>query len=102
MLTFHRIPRVNLGHPLAGGGTDYAVWETFDYSGSLGILSDRVEWADGDYYFDWRFRADTDNAFAIKVSTTVERWQWDEIGEEWYYAGKTDLSTIISIANYWQ
>jgi hypothetical protein len=95
---FYRLPRVNLDHPLAEGGTDYAAWETFDYSGSLGILSDRFEWADGDYYFDWRFRSDMDNVFAIKISATVDWYHWNV--DSWEYYSQTPLSYIISIALY--
>lgn len=29
-----------------------------------------VDWANGYYYFDWRFRTDSDDVFAIKISAT--------------------------------
>jgi hypothetical protein len=86
--------------PLAEGGSSYKVWETLDYASQMTFADDRVEYAGAEYYFDWRFRTDSDDVFAIKVSATVEWRQWS--GYEWVYADETELALIISITNYWQ
>jgi len=95
--------------PLAQGDNDYKVWETLDYSNHTGYSEDDcIKYASAQYYFDWRFRIDSDDIFAIRVSAVVEWWEWYDPdpwtpGDEyWTYAGETDLSLVISIANYWQ
>ena len=55
-----------------------------------------------DYYFDWRFRTDSDYEFAIRVAATVEWGQWNEQLGRWEYVAETPVSTVVSIANYWQ
>ncbi|OYT44731.1 hypothetical protein B6U84_03465, partial [Candidatus Bathyarchaeota archaeon ex4484_40] len=100
----HDVFRVELQHPIAEGGTDYAVWQTYDYRAKLNNEDDRVEQATACYYFDWRYRADGDDLFAIRVSVTVEWYEWDPetpSGGSWVYAGQTELSVIISIVDYW-
>ncbi len=101
--TFFVVRRVALENPLAAGDTSYKVYETLDYSGHLdGSESDCISYASTQYYFDWRFRTDSDDVFAIKISGTVEWYQWNEYYLSWDYAGEADMSTVISIADYWQ
>ena len=95
-------------HPFAQGDASYKVWETLDYSGHLGSSeSARIKYAGAQYYFDWRFRTDSDDIFAIRVSAVVEWWEWYDPdpwtpGDEyWTCAGETELSIIISIVDYW-
>jgi len=74
---FYHVPHVDLHHPLAEGGSSYAVWETYDYTSKLVWEDDRIDWAVGYYYFDWKYRSDSDDIFAIRISATVE---WYEQG----------------------
>jgi len=100
---FYNVFRVDLHHPLAEGETDYAVWEKYDYTFKLVDEDDRVEWAAACYYFDWRYRSDSDDVFAIRVSATVEWYEWDPetpSGGSWICAGQTEVSLIISIVDY--
>jgi len=113
-IIWETISSVNLldnpnSHPFAQGGTSYYVYETLDYSSHLGGLeTDRIDNAGAQYYFDWRFRTDLDDVFAIKVSATVQwaKWEWDDYYQRYYWdyttLYETKLSFVISIANYWQ
>ena len=102
---FYHVPRVDLHHPLAEGGSSYAVWETYDYTYDLLDEDDGIDWAVGYYYFDWRYRSDSDDVFAIRISATVEWYIWysdPSSGEEyWECEGETELSMVISIVNYY-
>jgi len=93
-----QIIREKVHNPLAEGGSSYKVWETLNYP-ALESETDRISDASAQYYFDWRFRTDSDDIFAIRVSATVEWWRWEST--DWVYAGETKLSIVISIANYW-
>ncbi|MEM3040914.1 MAG: LamG domain-containing protein [Nitrososphaerota archaeon] len=113
-ITWNAISGVKLmdnpnSNPLAEGGSYYKVYETLDYSGHLGSLeSDRIKYAGAQYYFDWRFRTDSDDVFAVKVSATVQwaKWTWDDYYQRYYWdcttIYETKLSFIISVADYWQ
>jgi hypothetical protein len=73
-------------------------WNYWKLAGSNGVPT--VNWAEGHSAFDWRFRTDSNDVFAIKVTATVT------FGECYPYVGWTNLhtdsrSTIISMANYW-
>jgi len=98
---------VEIYHPIADGGSNYKIWETLDYSEKIQSDLDRVEYAASQCYFDWRFRTDSDDIFAIRVSAVVEWWEWYDPdpwtpGDEyWTCAGETELSIIISIVDYW-
>jgi hypothetical protein len=102
--------RVDLHDPFAEGVADYYVKEDFDYTQEHSFVTydDGILWSNPQYYFDWRFRTDSDDIFAIKISVTVDwaKWTWDE-GQEMYIwehqtGYVTTLSSVISIANYWQ
>ena len=71
----------------------------------LNSEGDRVERATACYYFDWRYRADSeDDVFAIRVSVTVEWYEWDPetpSGGSWVYTGQTSLSVVLSIVEHW-
>ena len=62
--------------------------------------------AGAQFYFDWRFRTDSDDVFAIRVSA-VEWYKWntdvpeDPYDDQWVPAGETEPSLIISIAGFW-
>ena len=87
--------------PAATGETSYYIYETVDYWDKLGWgESSRVDLADAQYLFDWRFRTDSDDIFAIKVSATVEWGLWG--GSSWCKVAETTVSFVISLANYWQ
>ena len=99
----------SLSHPIAEGGPSFRVWKTLDYSPHLGSYEDdRIKYASAQYYFDWRFRTVSDDVFAIRVSAVVEWYQFDEgkpddpTDDKWVYAGKSTLSLVISIADYWE
>jgi hypothetical protein len=51
-------------------------------------------------YLDWRYKVDTDDVFAIRISATVEWYWWNEGGFMWEPIGQTEISMIISIADY--
>ena len=87
-------------NPMAEGGSSFNVWETLNYYSQMSSQADRIEDAGADYYLDWRFRTDSDDVFAVKVSAVIEWAYWD--GDLWLKCGETPISTIISIANYWQ
>lgn len=45
-----------------------------------------------------------DDVFAVKISATVEWYEWDPEtpgGGSWIYAGQTGFSAIISIVDCW-
>jgi hypothetical protein len=102
------IRSVALQQPLAIGGGSYSIYETLDYGIGLQEYGDRIDHASASYYFDWRFRTDSDDIFAIKVSGEVVWLEWYDPDpytpgdEHWKDAGETLLSTVISLANYWQ
>ena len=102
------IRSVALQQPLAIGGGSYSVYETLDYNINATDYSERIDHAGASYYFDWRFRTDSDDIFAIKISATVEWGRWDTgdpynpDDDIWVYAGQTPISLVISLANYWQ
>lgn len=108
---FSSIPIVGekVHDPVAEGGASFDVSETLNYYGQMHSQTDRVEYYGADYYLDWRFRTDSDDVFAIRVSSVVEWCDWYDPdpmyqGDEyWRYVGATEAQPItISIANYWQ
>lgn len=67
----------------------------------MSLQTDRIESANADYV-DWRFRIDSENVFAIKVSVVVEWRVWNDLWDRLDKVGETPISNIISIANYWK
>ncbi len=89
-------------NPLAEGGSSYKVWETLNYLNDYNSIDDRIESAGAEYYVDWRFRTDSDDIFAIKVSAVVEWAEWNAVDLKWSNVGETNVSLVISVANYWR
>ena len=100
LLSFLPLAPETTHNPLAEGGSGYKVWETLDYYIHMSSENDRIENMGADYYLDWRFRTDSDDVFAIKISAIVDWGQW--IGSQWYKVSETPVSLAISIANYWR
>jgi len=102
----HTFASANFEHEGAAEGQgDFYTLDRWNYWKL--VSSGTINWAEGHTAFDWRFKTDSDDIFAIKVSGTVAwlRWTWVGPGEqdyEWRDAGETKLSTVISLANYWQ
>jgi hypothetical protein len=95
-------------NPLADGGSGFRAWETLEYCDKMNSADDWIDNMGADYYLDWRFRTDSDDVFAIKISATVEWSRWDTGDPEnpyddmWVYVDQTPVSLVISLANYWQ